>query len=121
MAAMRGTYSIGWSAKLRDGAALAVLFSDMSHENRPAGFEVISMKEAELRVTESSRRGALMTLIRGGEERDLAAIVAMGQVRQPIPLPPRSRRRLRALRRHEEATAGRTRPGEDARIPLLHR
>ena len=39
------------------------------------------MVEAELRVTESSRRGAPMTLIRGGEERDLAAIVAMGQVR----------------------------------------
>ena len=65
----------------RDGAALAVLFSNMSHEHHPAGFEVLSMTEAELRVTESSRRGAPMTLIRGGEERDLAAIVAMGQVR----------------------------------------
>ena len=39
------------------------------------------MTEAELRVAESSRRGAPMTLIRGGEERDLAAIVAMGRVR----------------------------------------
>jgi hypothetical protein len=35
----------------------------------------------ELTVTESARHGAPMTLIRGGEERDLAAIVAMGQVR----------------------------------------
>jgi hypothetical protein len=68
-------------AAARDGAAMALLFSDMSHEHQPAGFEVVSMTEAELRVTESSRRGAPMTLIRGGEERDLAAIVAMGQVR----------------------------------------
>ena len=65
----------------RDGAAMALLFSDMSHDHQIAGFEVVSMTEAELRVTESSRRGAPMTLIRGGEERDLAAIVAMGQVR----------------------------------------
>jgi hypothetical protein len=65
----------------RDGAAIALLFSDMSPEHRPAGFEVVSMTEAELKVTESARRGAPMTLIRGGEERDLAAIVAMGQVR----------------------------------------
>lgn len=65
----------------RDGAAMALLFSHMSHEHQPAAFEVVSMTEAELGVTESSRRGAPMTLIRGGEERDLAAIVAMGQIR----------------------------------------
>jgi hypothetical protein len=65
----------------RDGAAMALLVSDTSHERQPAGFEVVSMTEAELSVRESSRRGAPMTLIRGGEERDLAAIVAMGQVR----------------------------------------
>jgi GNAT superfamily N-acetyltransferase len=65
----------------RGGAAMALLFSDTSHEHQPAGFDVVSMTEAELAVTESSRRGAPMTLIRGGEERDLAAIVAMGQVR----------------------------------------
>ena len=64
----------------RDGAALALLFSD-GPEHRPAGFEVIDMTDAELNVTESTRRGAPMTLIRGGEERDLAAIVAMGQTR----------------------------------------
>jgi hypothetical protein len=64
-----------------DGAAMGLLFSDRSHEHPPVGFEVVSMTEAELSVTESSRRGAPMTLIRGGEERDLAAIVAMGQVR----------------------------------------
>jgi hypothetical protein len=65
----------------RDGAAMALVFSDVRDEHQPAGFEVVSMTEAELSVTESSRRGAPMTLIRGGEERDLAAIVAMGQVR----------------------------------------
>jgi hypothetical protein len=65
----------------RDGAAMALLCSDLSHEHEPAGFEVVSMTEAELSITESSRRGAPMTLIRGGEDRDLAAIVAMGQIR----------------------------------------
>jgi hypothetical protein len=65
----------------RDGAAMALLFSGMNHEHQPTGFELVAMTETELRVDESSRRGAPMTLIRGGEERDLAAIVAMGQVR----------------------------------------
>jgi hypothetical protein len=65
----------------RNGATMALLFSDISHEHSPAGFDVIATTEAELRVAESSRRGAPMTLIRGGEERDLAAIVAMGQIR----------------------------------------
>jgi hypothetical protein len=66
----------------RDGAAMALLFSDVSAEyGRPNGFEMVSTTEAELSVAESLRRGAPMTLIRGGEERDLAAVVAMGQVR----------------------------------------
>ena len=37
--------------------------------------------DVELTVTESSRRGAPMTLVRGGEDRDLDAIAAMGQAR----------------------------------------
>jgi hypothetical protein len=49
--------------------------------DQPNGFEVVSTTEAELSVAESLRHGAPMTLIRGGEERDLAAVVAMGQVR----------------------------------------
>jgi hypothetical protein len=65
----------------RDGAALALVFSDPSDEQQLAGFDVIRMTDAEIRVAEPSRRGAPMALIRGGEERDLAAIVAMGQVR----------------------------------------
>ena len=65
----------------QDGAAIALLPSRMSHEHRPPGFDVVSMTDVELKVAESSRRGAPMTLIRGGEERDLAAIVAMGTIR----------------------------------------
>jgi hypothetical protein len=65
----------------RDGVAMALVFSDMTHEHRPAGFDVVPMTTVELSVAEPSRRGAPMTLIRGGEERDLAAIVAMGQAR----------------------------------------
>jgi hypothetical protein len=65
----------------RDGAVMALLFPDMSHEHQLTGFDVLGMGEAQLGVVESSRRGAPMTPIRGGEERDLAAIVAMGQVR----------------------------------------
>jgi len=66
----------------RDGAVMALLFSDGRQEHLELhDFEAVSIADAELAVTESSRRGAPMTLIRGGEERDLAAIVAMGQVR----------------------------------------
>jgi hypothetical protein len=45
------------------------------------GFETLPSVDLELGVAESPRHGAPMTLVRGGEERDLAAIVAMGQVR----------------------------------------
>ena len=45
------------------------------------GFDVIPTQDLQLTVTESSRYGAPMTLVRGGEDRDLAAIVAMGEVR----------------------------------------
>jgi hypothetical protein len=66
----------------RDGAAMALLFADAgAHYARANGFETVPTIEVELGVAEPSRRGAPMTLIRGGEERDLAAIVAMGQVR----------------------------------------
>lgn len=39
------------------------------------------MVDVELKVAESSRHGATMTLVRSGEDRDLAAIAAMGQAR----------------------------------------
>ena len=53
----------------------------MNHEHQAAGFHLVPLTAVELSVAEPTRRGAPMTLIRGGEERDLAAIVAMGQVR----------------------------------------
>jgi len=66
----------------RDGAEVALLFSEMGPESGVRhGFEVMPTTEVELSVAESSRPGAPMTLIRSGEERDLGAVVAMGQVR----------------------------------------
>jgi hypothetical protein len=67
---------------VRDGASIALLFSDVGADDGLAnGFEAVSTTEAELTVAEPLRRGAPMTLIRGGDERDLAAIAAMGEVR----------------------------------------
>jgi GNAT superfamily N-acetyltransferase len=66
----------------RDGAEMALIFPDADRAHDPPdGFERISMGEAEISVAESPRYGAPMTLVRGGEERDLAAIVAMGRIR----------------------------------------
>ena len=63
------------------GAEVALLFSQAGLENdAPRGFEAIPSTEVTLDVA-SSRHGAPMTMVRGGEERDLAAIVAMGRVR----------------------------------------
>lgn len=69
-----------------DGAELALLFeaNDLEHNlehSERHGFEILGTPEVELLVAEPPRRGAPMTMIRGGEERDLQAIVAMGQVR----------------------------------------
>jgi len=66
----------------RDGADLALLFRTANPSSPlPVGFEVVPAMDVELTVTESSRRGAPMTLVRGGEDRDLDAIAAMGQAR----------------------------------------
>jgi hypothetical protein len=65
----------------RNGATMALLFSDTSSQPQLAGFDVVPMTDVEISVAEPSRRGAPMTLIRGGEERDLAAIVSMGRIR----------------------------------------
>jgi hypothetical protein len=62
----------------RDGADMALLFVPPGPSSPVAdGFEAIPMVDVELGVTESSRHGAPMTLVRGGEDRDLAAIVAL--------------------------------------------
>jgi hypothetical protein len=66
----------------RDGADLAFLFQAANPGSPvPQGFEAVPTMDTELSVTESARYGAPMTLVRGGEDRDLGAIAAMGQVR----------------------------------------
>ena len=64
------------------GVEIALLFPQPgSADDAPDGFHVIPSTELTLVVTESTRRGAPMTMVRAGEKRDLAAIVAMGRVR----------------------------------------
>jgi hypothetical protein len=65
-----------------EGSSMALLFSQtgVADEER-SDFDYIPLTDLTLRVIESSRRGAPMTMVRGGEERDLAAIAAMGRVR----------------------------------------
>jgi hypothetical protein len=66
----------------RNGAEIAVVFAASdSTLSALEGFEVIPTQDLQLTVTESPRYGAPMTLVRGGEDRDLGAIVAMGQTR----------------------------------------
>lgn len=66
----------------REGADIVLVHLPNHHSAAaPAGFDRLPVMEVELRVAESKRYGAPMTLVRGGEDRDLAAIVAMGAVR----------------------------------------
>ena len=66
----------------RTGAQVALLFVRPGLEDDArTGFNAIPLTEVTLRVEESSRHGAPMMMVRGGEERDLAAISAMGRVR----------------------------------------
>jgi GNAT superfamily N-acetyltransferase len=65
-----------------EGADLALLFSHMdANWFGRNGFAEVPMTEVAVDVAQPLGRGAPMTLVRAGEERDLAAIVAMGQVR----------------------------------------
>jgi len=69
-------------AAARDGADLALLFRTAASTSPvPDGFVVVPTTDVELTVTESPRHGAPMTLVRGGEDRDLGAIADMGHVR----------------------------------------
>ena len=65
----------------RNGADMALLFPSNIGHDVESGFQTMPMTDLTLNVTESSRHGAPMTMVSGGEERDLAAIVAMGRVR----------------------------------------
>src|ERR1041384_2555446 len=64
------------------GADVALLFCGMdSAWCDRVGFERLVMSDVELGIAQSPRHGAPMTLVRGGEDRDLAAIAAMGESR----------------------------------------
>jgi len=65
-----------------EGATVALLFSIIGADYYAGlGFEPIATPDLSLRVIEDTRRGAPMTLVRAGEDRDLADIVAMGRAR----------------------------------------
>jgi hypothetical protein len=66
----------------RGGFDVAIVLCEMDAAwGIRARVEGLAIADVELRVTESPRRGAPMTLVRGGEERDLDAIAAMGKTR----------------------------------------
>ena len=64
------------------GVDLALLFSEIGPDYYARlGFETIATFDRQLRVTESPRHGAPMTMVRGGDERDLRDIVSIDQAR----------------------------------------
>jgi hypothetical protein len=66
----------------RQGAGMALLFPQPGVANGGRGdFQPIPSTDLTLIVSEPSRFGAPVTMVRDGEERDLAAIVAMGRAR----------------------------------------
>jgi len=74
------------SEAAREGTEIGLLFSQTGIDDDLRGaFETIHFTDLTLGVVQSARYGAPMTMVRGGEERDLDAIVAMGRVRaQPF-------------------------------------
>jgi predicted N-acetyltransferase YhbS len=65
-----------------DGADVALLFSEIGPDYYARlDFAAIPTSQLTLRVTESTRYGAPMTMVRGGDDRDLKDIVAMGATR----------------------------------------
>lgn len=66
----------------RRGTDMALLFSNTDLTGDALdGFTKIAGFDVTLDVAESPRRGAPMTMVRGGEERDFPAIAAMGRAR----------------------------------------
>jgi predicted N-acetyltransferase YhbS len=65
-----------------EGAELALLFSEIGPGYYARfGFEPIATVDRQLRVTESTRYGAPMTMVRGGDDRDLKDIVSLDVAR----------------------------------------
>ena len=71
------------SAARADGAAFALLFSEIGADYYARlAFDVVPAPAmTTMRVAESPRYGAPMTMIRAGDQRDLNAIAAMGRSR----------------------------------------
>src|SRR6185503_5129499 len=65
----------------RDGAEMALLFPQAANDDVGGEFDAIHFTDLTLDVAQSPRHGAPMTMVRAGEERDFAAIVAMGRTR----------------------------------------
>jgi len=64
------------------GAQMALLFGTAVPEWASRnGFHAVVTSEVELTMAPTPRPGAPMTLVRGGEDRDLASIAAMGSLR----------------------------------------
>jgi GNAT superfamily N-acetyltransferase len=65
-----------------DGAELALLFSEIGPGYYARlGFEPIATFDRQLRVIESTRYGAPMTMVRGGDDRDFKDIVSLDAAR----------------------------------------
>lgn len=65
-----------------DGGDAALLFSAIGPDYYARlGFEVVPTRDLTVRVIEDARRGAPATMVRAGDERDLADVVAMDAVR----------------------------------------
>ena len=65
-----------------DGADAVLIFASAEAAvTVPERFERLPIDHVNVRVVESSRRGAPMILVRSGEERDLPALVSMGAQR----------------------------------------
>ena len=65
-----------------DGVDAALLFSEIGADYYARlGFEVVPTRNLAVRVIEDARRGAPATMVRAGDERDLADIVAMDAAR----------------------------------------
>jgi hypothetical protein len=64
-----------------DGVEIALLFGNAASPACGNGFDTLRFNDLELEVAQSPRHGAPMILVRAGEDRDLAAIVAMGRAR----------------------------------------
>ena len=70
------------SSAARDGADMALLFPQTGIDDDVGEqFDTIHLTDLTLKVAQSPRHGAPMTMVRAGEERDLAAMVAMGRAR----------------------------------------